>query len=458
MSKPIFALLAGFIFIFLLSSCNKDNTFTLGQDLISVKTDVITTDTSTVHFYTFKRDSMASNFEKALVGTYTDGNFGTITASTYFEVGLPSSGISDLQNVNNNNAYDSVALTVFYSHYYYGDTNKVYTIEAHLLNDKIENIRTSANNPNGNLFNTTNVPFDPVVLGATSKNRLRPAKKDSIQIRLDDAFGKYYFDTLKNTATQMTNTSVFSNHLKGFALFSRSTNSCVMGYGVADSSMYMKIYYHGDGGQRFLKFSVTNTTYQFNNIKTSWSSTSPMSALTKQTKVVSSFDTQDQVYCQAGTGLMARLEFPYLKRLVDASTNSTSATPNIKILKAELILSPIQGTYNSVSLPSSLLLYQLDYLNNISGILVDNSGNALAPKLTIDHQFNEQTYYTFDVTSFVTSAVQATTNDVPALGISMPSTSTSTPNELYTTLDRLVLGDGNRSLNVSKLKIYFWRY
>ena len=56
------------------------------------------------------------------------------------------------------------------------------------------------------------------------------------------------------------------------------------------------------------------------------------------------------------------------------------------------------------------------------------------------------------VTNFIASAIQQTTDIVPAIGVSISSDKNNN------TLDRVIFSDNLQSINATKLKILYWRY
>lgn len=442
MIKHILAFLIGTIFTLVLYSCNDVNSFTLGQELVDAKTNVIITDTCTIKAYTIKSDSVVtSGTGTALVGKYIDNLMGNVAveASSYFNVAFPTLP----SDINPNDAYvfDSLTLCLHYSHYFYGDTTTPYTIEAHELTEKIE----SKVNTNGYLFNTSSVDCDPSKLGEKTV-RPRPSFHDSIHMKLDDVRGIKMLTKIMNREAQFDNAANFSDYFKGIVLKSGDLNKCVLGFYAADTSMYMRLHYHIGGTQYFIKFGFTDKALQFNRVIPDFStSTLKDSPPTRLENKISSDITSNMTYIQGSTGLMTRLEFPYLKTLLEGG--------NIKILSAELILSPIRNTYSMEPLPSTLVLNKLDNTNTNEGTMLNARGITLTPYLTIDPQYNEKTFYTFDLTSYIMNVFQQTDNTiVPALGVSLSS------DKNFSSLSRVILGDGYRTTNVSKLKITYWRY
>jgi hypothetical protein len=72
--------------------------------------------------------------------------------------------------------------------------------------------------------------------------------------------------------------------------------------------------------------------------------------------------------------------------------------------------------------------------------------------LTIDKIFQEETRYTFDVTSFIQMKLVEQTNEIPALLVTIK------PDDLYKTFDRIVLGSQLNTDKRVKLKIYYINY
>jgi hypothetical protein len=422
----------------------------MGEELVDIKTNITSIDTATIWSYTVKRDSVVtSGFNTALIGVYEDGDFGKITTSTCFEFSKPSTGnITDVSAV-----YDSITLGLNYSHYYYGDTSQLYTVEAYKITENLED-RFSANS--GYLYNNTVINYDADNLLGTATVKPRPSRYDSIVIRISDQFGEDLFNNIKTQTSQVTNSTEFLKYLKGFTIKPGNNSKAILGFGVADTSLHLRLYYTYQSNDAktihtFLNLSTTQivagSSYvyaQYNRIENSFATTNSLKNLHKLEDLVPSTSTNNQTYCQDGTGLMTKLEFPYLKQLLQTGTN-------VKILKAELILCPIRASYNSVSLPKTLYLNYSDNLNTFGSYLT-SQGYTLTPTLTIDDHYNEKTQYSFDLTSYVESVIAETSNTIPALEVSIPY------EQNKMTLSRVILGDGLHKVNTAKLRILYWRY
>ena len=104
-------------------------------------------------------------------------------------------------------------------------------------------------------------------------------------------------------------------------------------------------------------------------------------------------------------------------------------------------------------MPKRVGLYSSDQYNRFGSILLNvNSGSPLVGTLVIDEVYQEGTRYTFDVTSFIQTKITEATDDIPALLV------TISPNEIYTTTDRLVLGSQINSDSKVILKLYYMNY
>ncbi len=433
-----FCILLSFISIFyIISSCKKnDHNLTIGEGLVNVNSNIVVNDTSTLKTYSVKTDSIVtSGTTKLLVGKYQDGNFGSITASSYFQVGFFST-----LTLEDKAVYDSISLVLHYSNYYYGDTTKPFTIEAHQLSEKLDNNL----NENGYRYNTSKaIRSDPTPIGKTTFYP-RPLSNKTIYMTLPSTLGKNLFDTImiRQTETDGYNQTKFLNYFKGIALTSEAgTISSIIRF-KADTSLCMRLYYHIGETSKYLNFSIVNSNLQFNRIEDDLSlNNSPLDTLKKLKDKLSSLKSGNATYCQGGTGFLTRIEFPYLKNL--------RFTPeHIKILRAQLILCPVKNTYKTIGLPSKLFLYEANDLNEIGYLVTD----TLSLHLTIDDVYNETTAYTLDITSYISSIIQDKTDDIPAVIVTLPTV------DYKTTLERVILSNGLGQMNSTRLKILYWRY
>jgi hypothetical protein len=236
-------------------------------------------------------------------------------------------------------------------------------------------------------------------------------------------------------------------YFKGLTIQGDPSNDAIVGYSTSVNFPAMRLYYHYvdfTSISQYRDFSIFGyTVNQFNHYEI----TNPVISLPADQKdKIPVKNTYKQSYIQAGTGIVTRLEIPYLKNLLELHEN-------MRILKAELILEPVRNTYSAIELPPKIGLFASDKFNRFGApILNMNTGSSLVGTLIIDEVYQEDTRYTFDVTYFIQSKIAEATDDIPALLV------TVSPNEIYRTADRLVLGSQINSDSKVKLKIYYMNY
>jgi hypothetical protein len=428
-----FSVLIGLFFYIAFYGCSEDS-LSIGKELVYSSSDVVVSDTFSISTYTVKMDSIRTSGKgKALVGNYSDGALGSITAKSFFQIGQPSSlSVADFSS------YDSIALITHFTNYSYGDTSKPYTLEVHKLSQKLEELE----NNNNYIVNTKQAAYENEILGQKTFSPPYPSKTAAPRIiRLSDNFGQELFGLIKQRDTQITDANKFYDYFKGIALVPPSENQSAILRFSADTACYIRLYYHLATQNLYLDFPVRNSDLlQFNYIKNDLTS-SPLNNLKHLSDKLSSNTValNGLSYVQAATGIMTRIEFPSIRALL-------STDKKIKIINATLILSPQEEKY----LPTSLNLYWTDVANNPLSVLTNSSNAAVSSTLYID-PYHIQTAYSFDVTSFVTSESATADIELPALMLSAPSAEN-------VSLERLMLASPKRAVNPPRLKITYWRY
>lgn len=422
------------LLIIALGACTDDQSFTVGEDLVNVNSSVAVIDTITIDTYTIKADSIiTSGFFKALTGRYSDGAFGSINASAFFQIAVPTATA-----LEDNSRFDSICVILKPNGYCYGDSTKPYSINIHKLTEDLSNTEIS------DRYNVSKVLYSSEILGSRSEV-IKPHSGKNISIRLNDNFGQELFTMMQNDAEEFESQSNFSEYLKGFALTSNELHeSPVFQFDLADSLVVMQLYYHTGWEEKTINFNFINTeSLQYNQIESDYQN-SPLFALKTKEDVLPSTLTNNESYCQAGTGVMTRIEFPYLKNLF--ATN-----PTYKILKAELIIRPVKKTFHLIPLPDEIYLYQTNTLNDIGSLLTNSQNETVSPTIYIDNMYNE-TRYEFDITAYISYMVSHLKDDPPSLILS------SAVNNNGYSLDRLIIGNYYHPTNAMRLKITYWKY
>lgn len=421
----------GFLIIYLcIISCTDDQIFTIGDNLVEIKGDIIEVDTVSLNTYTVRADSLkTSGYERALTGIFTDGAMGTITASTYFEVSLPN-----LVSFDEKARFDSVCLVLQPSGYVYGDTTLPFNLQVHKLISSLDNDETTA------FYNTSTTSFESEILG-TFSGLVKPNAGKNLYVKLSDTFGRNLFQVI-NAGDEVDSQTAFSEYLKGFALTSGGSSS-VLQFNVSDTITVMRLFYHLNRENLEVDFKYYNSSLQYNKIEAAYGD-SKISLLKKKEHMLPSSETSNVTYCQGGTGIMTRIEFPYLANLF-------KTYQAYKILKAQLIIRPVHKTYDPIPLASNVHLYYSNSINDFGSVLTKTDETTINPVISIDNMYN-QSSYTYDITDFLTATMLNLKDDAPALLLSI------TEDIQGYSLQRLIVGDQNHASNPIQLKVTFWKY
>jgi hypothetical protein len=372
-----------------------------------------------------------------VVGSYADPEFGTLTASSFFRVNPPAS-----VNLPADAEYDSLRLVMLYNGYVVGDTNKPYTIRTHRLTGKLKK------REDGYLYNTSVTAYDPDPLGAVSLVP-RPNTYDTLAIRLDDDLGRELFYLLDEDDPIILENELFYNYFNGFTLQYEETNQAVLGFDfpsrntASDQVTYpvMRLYYHYfdfENRSKYIDFPVgsENVSLQYNQFAIH----DPLVDFPSQQRdKLPASQTGNKTYVQAGIGVITRLEIPYLRNIL-------ALHENIIVMKAEIQIEPVRATYGIYPLPEDVRLYGSDAVNRFEPSFI------VGADLTIDEIYQEETWYTFDVTTFIQNKLVEETDETPSLLF------TIAPDNLYKTFERIVVGSQHHPDNRIKLKLYYLTY
>ncbi len=209
-------------FLATILSCGTDTDageFVIGSDYLALSNKVILIDTVTVEMSTVNFDSLVTSSQsRILIGNYDDPIFGN--------------GGSDTETTNY--VFDSLAMILKYDNYYYGDTTKVQTFDIHRLTQRVK-----PNTEDDSFYNNSVLSYSDESIGTISY-KPRPIEKDSITIKMNDAFGAAIFQKLKKR--EITDFDSFSEYLKGLVLVSSASNSSsVVGFKAGMSKV--RLYY-----------------------------------------------------------------------------------------------------------------------------------------------------------------------------------------------------------------------
>lgn len=436
-----FLLLLSIFFV----SCNSDGfeEHELGGNLIDNSTDVRLIDTFTINASTVILDSIpTSGYGNMIVGRYIDPYLGVVSANSYTKIGL---GGSFKLEANDEPVFDSLILVTYYNQSYYGDTTKLQTVNIHKVLEEIEL------EDDGNLYNVSSFEIDPEPLG-TKTFRPRPFRKEddgswyNLRIELDPEFGADLIQKAIDRDEILNGSAEWENFLQGIAFSPAEDNdAAILNFRTADT-LNMRLYYHeksSDNAGKVLyhDFPVGASSYMFTNFDTDRTGTL-LENLVEQEFDIKSEDTNDLTFMQGGVGIMTKLEIPHLDELAKIGLSGS-------LLKAELVFYPAQSTYDEdiFRLPSTFNVFTSDDENNMLTALTNPlTGSLLSATYFEDVEYDEGSYFTFDITNYVNTILDTGIDDEESLLISIPSST------LSTSMERMVLTNDDKTDFEFKLK------
>lgn len=414
----------------LLVSCTGKDDFTIGENFIENQTRLAVLDTFEVDLSTVLMDSIStSGTGVALVGSYHDDYFGTLTSVGYMEPGYKS------LNFDGTEIFDSAVFALVYSGYSYGDTSALMSLSIHQLEENLTLY------DNTNLYSASHFDYSDTPLGSKVFYP-EPNTSDTLFIQVN-SFGEHIYEMFKEDSADVSSSELFLKYIRGFVLKSDYGNA-VVGFKVDASQTFLKIYYHLN--TEFLtESSVTipfgSVTRQFNSIQADFTG-SELEVIRSGNPETSSEDTGDKAFLQGMVGLLPKVRFPSLQNI--------TLENRWRILNAELVLVPVIQSYTLFKLPDQLCLYNTDKYNKVGAVLKNDSEDVIYSSLVTDELFNENTSYTFDITSYINSKLaDYYFNSEDGLFIGLPQ------GKQNSTLDRLLIEGKNPAL---KLRLYYLTY
>lgn len=434
-----------------LSACQKPS-ITFGNSFIANNnTSVVVTDTPLVRLSTLLLDSFPTAGSGAmLLGRYNDPQFGTITTKTFLQLGIPTS-----RKVSQYAGFDSIAIIMHINKTFYADT----TVTQRYYVSQLKSVIQLPTPQQTTFYSNSSIPYNPDPLGFTDV-RIDPERAlttqnalDTVKIRIADSLGQRLLVMLKNNSDTISNLNTFLGYFKGLVLYS-DTSSPHVGtlYGFKDS-VYMRLYFHEPGPvttYKFIDFPFNNNQHQFNQITVDRTGT-PLEILSSlQSKrpnpliptEASSALTGNTVFVQGISGIQTKITFPNIANLLNLPDY-------IGIMKAQLILKPINGSFNpTLPLPSQLILSVTDE-NNIAGSPLIFNGGIQYGNLNVDYVYGQNTTYSYDVTNYIKQQLTIGGINNNGLILNVPSPASRT------TFNRAVFGDNTNQYFTIKLKIYY---
>ena len=437
----------------LLNSCSNDpGVLGLSNNNFSADYGVVVVDTMTVSVSTVLLDSIpTSGTGSLLVGGYSDSKLGRLQAEGYVQVAMGSAWEPPANAV-----FDSLVFVAGFSGYSYGDTTqtqsfevrrvtqdfKTYTIPQFWINEGQYSVLYTENSK----FNSSAIRYDDQALGARSV-KLRPNSSDSLAVRLSDTLGRDIFQMAKDQAASVTEAARFLEYFKGITIANVSTTpSCVVGLNMAGLKMrlYYRQYVNEILTETYHDFPFSSELFNYSRIGSDRSGT-VLAGLSLQNDQLFTTTTGNESFIQSGTGLVTKITFPHITKLLTMS--------NVLLVnQAQLIIEPIKDSFSETyPLPDNLTLYHTDKTNlPLSRVTADYSTtNFQSAYISFDKEFDTSTGYNFTLTQYITNLLVTEGNTEKGLLIMPP------PDEINKTVNKVTLGAGTGSKYRVRLKVWY---
>jgi hypothetical protein len=419
-TKPLIILLGAFVFF---NACKKKSDNLVLPDQVSANGAEPNSDSLTLKTSSIKEDSFETDqLPYMLLGAMNDPNYGLSKSEVYSQF-----TITDLNPSLNaaGNTLDSAVLTIRFtsSAAFYGNLLTPQTFTVHRLT---EDFPAAGNR----IYNSKTLSFDPSPIGTftgvvslTDSTKVRIGKSQlniapSLKIKLSSAFANDIFNAPTGT---FASDDVFKTFLKGVVIKASSTptsgDGAIIALTLNDALSKITIHYNDSLQYNLsMKSSRAFANYQIVN---------QSSAIVNQ----QSNPNLDYsvVYAQSLTGSKIKVEITNLENLAKNKTKI--------IHKAELIVKPLNGSFNSTyPLPQRLLVLQPDSFGKsiaipdlFNGKFIGDlrSNNSYVLNITDFIQFQLNTYKTTGSLQNVLHIVVPNSNPIAPSRISVDADKTT---------------------------------
>lgn len=446
--RYLFHSLISIIFIVSFVSCIDDES-SIGDNLVSSNGRSIIVDTCTVKLHTQLSDSsVTSGLSRLFEGRYVSSDFGIITTHAYFDFSPPSYSTSEFgSDATVAVVFDSISLILRYDNFSYGDTTKMQTLHIYKLKEILEL------DDKNQLYSTSTIAAETTPW--VSHQFYRPTEYHDndtlLEVRLPDEFGLDLFRMMHARSDTLDSYDYFKRYFKGVKLSPQENENAAINSFIIDGTFpVIRIYYRTIGtsqAEKTIDLSINSST-AFSRIETDRSNTL-LSSLNYKNKTLSSSETENKAYLQGLTGLYTRIDFPYLNELLKLGDY-------VALSQAYLYVFPALGTYNAFTpLPGELYLNYLGEDGSPMDIYVNQSTTTVqSGTLVEDKIYNENTYYAFDISSYLKQELGVLGAYKTSLQLQL------TEDDKGNTLKSLVFGDSMfaNENNRIQLIVYFVAY
>ncbi|AKQ47023.1 hypothetical protein TH63_17455 [Rufibacter radiotolerans] len=447
----------------------------IGLELQEPGTQIGTTysDTATVKVSTvLLNDSVITlNSARVLVGSGSDATFGSLTAKTFAEFGIPTADIV----FDANKGADSLVLRLDYD-YYFGDTTQAITWNVYKLTEGFIDQRTyytsSSLETSAEVLGT--VTFRPrpkgtyVTLGATGDTLTRN-NPYLVNIKLDKAPGVELANAILAQSGKeplKTQQGFLDNLLKGLVIAPASTqnNGAVLGLNLNAVNTKLTLYYTATADSKPKEYSFIPTSRFFNQIQSSRAGT-PLASLSAHGSSISSGAANNLAFMQAGAGLVTKIDLPYVTNF----RTQNGVSKDLAVNKAELVIpileSSVANGNDSLKLPAIATVLESTLNNRISrttgGVPNALVGEGTGAEARLEYRGKGKGYnYVVNITSYMQSLLyNRKANNGLILYPSNISATPSTPTNFAQTVNRAIIeanqGNTNPAARKVKLRIFY---
>ena len=422
------------VLILLVASCDKVD-ITFGASASATDPNITYFDNYKTDIATYKLDSFATSDHSVFsAGYHTDPVFGVVKAGSFAQIDLPAS--NPLLNVTETIVFDSLQLLIKPSGAFYGDSALPVKFAVYRLNENIKRADGS-----DYYYNTSSFNYNPVPIGQQTVSLYGKSGTD-VSVKLSDALGQELLAKFKTNDFDITTQENFINYFKGVYITTNSTVTNSLVY--FTDSVLVRLNYHQNGVTPVAKtidFTYEKTK-QFNTISFRHTNSNFAAFITNKTQVIPSTSTGNQCFLNSNLSASIKISFPTLLSLKELH-------PYIKVVKAILVIRPDPASASyPYSLPSTLDLYGTDASNELlSGIYDAGNTSLQTGNLVTDYLYNENTYYSFDITQFINTKISEGQASTSALLLHTSLSSTEGG------LQRLIVNDQNNNRPI-QLKLY----
>jgi hypothetical protein len=236
--------------------------------------------------------------------------------------------------------------------------------------------------------------------------------------------------------------------LKGLVIVpGETTGNSIIGYAVDDTSLCIKLYTHiveAEQSIREIVFPVTNTKLQFNQITCDWNNNVIFNNHMQKNAIPAS-ETDNMTFIHAGLGMFTKMSFPTLPSLVEFQNGA--------LIRAILYFKPAFGANMDLPGARNFAIYHTGRNNSLDAQLTYSDGTAIQPILNVDELYNEETWYSFDITDHMIYELSDRYID-PGKALSISFSSTVISNSV----DQLLVGGAGNKIIEPRLELLFLFY